>query len=154
MTGRSRELRAWAKRVRRQVELLRDELDLDSETKSLDAVGAAARNGLTFSQKALLVLATVSGLADAPAAIGSSLTAVTGAVEIVAELVGHNSEEDSGSGAVIDSGEDPREAEDALHDWLHLADRLPSRHVGEYQRGQSKLIPGGDHGDRDLADVP
>lgn len=142
MIGRSRELRAWATRIRRQVELLRHELDLDSETKSQDAVGAARRAGLTFSQKALLVLATVSGLADAPSAIETSRDIVNAAVEAVEDLIGEGQSTEPDGVVVSESEHEQREAVEPFEQWLSLTDRQPLRRIGEYQTGKCVLSPG------------
>lgn len=138
LTSRSRELRAWAARIRRQVELIRDELDQDSATRSADAIGAAQQTGLTFANKALIVLATVSGLADAPDAIGTAVSVVENTIAVVTDLLPDYQH----SLDIVRPPSSPRQAEDPLDEWLNLASKQPARHIGEYQVGICDLLPG------------
>ena len=70
-------------RTRRQAAPLQDELDLDAVTRSREAMQSAKRTGLGFAEKAVLVLASVSALADGPQAIETSQALIEASAEVV-----------------------------------------------------------------------
>lgn len=93
-TGKSRELRSWALRIRHQATAIRWEADQTAELSHEPAARSAGKQGLRFAEKALVLLATVSAVADIPNAVDASIDAVEGAREVIERIL--DTEQESG----------------------------------------------------------
>lgn len=146
--GKSRELRAWAVRLRLQREFLSVEADLQPSLQNVEVMSTSSKRAQRLAAMAAMALASVSALADAPAAVESVQQAVSSSIEVIQEVIS-----DSDSDHLVDVPGDPLRdggvtessssaltpSTDDLWNWLRKVRARPAKFVGERSSGVCQL---------------